>query len=129
MATILIAEDHDDVLKLIECRLEQQGYVVLKATNGLDAVELARHQPPDLVLMDMHMPVLDGWQASCQFKLDRQLRSIPIIALTAYVLPGDQARARQAGCDDYHPKPLDFEILLRQIDDLLARRMEHRRPK
>jgi two-component system, cell cycle response regulator DivK len=122
MATILIAEDHSDVLNLISCRLADQGFVVLKATNGLDAVELARHNRPDLVLMDMHMPVLDGWQASCQFKHDRHLCNIPIIALTAYVLPGDQARARQAGCDDYHPKPLDFEILLRQIDELLARK-------
>lgn len=120
MATILVAEDHHDLRNLISTRLLEKGHTVLVATNGRDAVDVARSARPDLVLMDMNMPIQDGWETSCQMKLDRQLRVIPIIALTAYVLPGDQARARQAGCDDYHPKPLDFDILLEQIQQLLT---------
>lgn len=121
MTTILIAEDHRDVQQLIATRLTDQGFEILRACNGREAVEVARAAQPDLVLMDMNMPDVDGWEACCQFKRDCELRSIPIIALTAYSLPGDQARAKQAGCDDYHPKPFDFQVLLRQIHLLLGR--------
>jgi len=119
MTTILIAEDHLDVQQLIASQLAAQGFAVAIAGTGREAIAVAKVVHPDLVLMDMNMPELDGWAACCQFKHDHELHKIPIIALTAYALPGDQARARQAGCDDYHPKPLDFNILLSQIRTLL----------
>jgi len=119
MTTILLAEDHLDIQQLIAVQLQAHGFSVSLAGTGREAIEVAKTVRPDLVLMDMNMPELDGWQACCQFKQDEELQAIPIIALTAYALPADQARARQAGCDDYHPKPLNFEILLNQIRTLL----------
>ncbi|MCA9133705.1 MAG: response regulator [Planctomycetales bacterium] len=119
MTTILIAEDHDDIRQLLAIQLSQHGFVVKTASNGREALDMARASPPDAVLMDMNMPVLDGWEASCQLKLDQELSRIPIIALTAYALPGDQARAQHAGCDAYHAKPLDIKLLVQQIESLL----------
>ncbi len=119
MTTILIAEDHLDIQRLIASHLAAQGFAVATAGTGREAIEVAKIVHPDLVLMDMNMPEMDGWAACCEFKHDHELKQIPIIALTAYALPADQARARQAGCDDYHPKPLDFQILLNQIRTLL----------
>ncbi len=120
MTTILIAEDNLDIQQLIARRLVEKGFEVSVARNGREAFEQAKTIQPDLVLMDMNMPDVDGWEASCQFKQDGKLKKIPIIALTAYALPADQARAKQAGCDDYHPKPFDFNVLLNQINQLLA---------
>ena len=121
MSTILVADDNDDLRELMIIRLKEFGFSVLAAKNGLEAVQLAKSAHPLVILMDMNMPELDGWEACCQIKRDPLVRSIPIIALTAYSLPGDEARANASGCDGYHAKPVDFQMLLQQIESLAPR--------
>lgn len=114
MLTILIVDDNDDLRNLVRIQLQKHGYTCLEAASGCEALEVLESNSADLVLMDMNMPELDGWQTSSRIRTE--IKSlIPIIALTAYSMPGDRARAMAAGCNAFHCKPIDFELLLAEI--------------
>jgi CheY-like chemotaxis protein len=119
MATILLVEDNEMNYDMLSRRLRRKGYDVLIATDGQAGIEMARAEMPALVLMDMSLPILDGWEATQQLKAASETRAIPVIALTAHAMPGDRDRALAAGCDDYDSKPVEFERLLGKIRELL----------
>ena len=119
MTTILIVEDNEMNRDMLSRRLERRGYAVLLAIDGETGVAAARAQTPDLILMDMSLPVLDGWEATRQLKGDPLLRNIPIIALTAHAMANDRDKALAAGCDDYDTKPIELLRLLAKIEALL----------
>jgi CheY-like chemotaxis protein len=119
MATILLVEDNEMNYDMLSRRLRRKGYDVLVATDGQAGVEMARAEMPALILMDMSLPVLDGWEATRQLKASAETRAIPIIALTAHAMAGDRDRALAAGCDDYDSKPVEFDRLLGKIRTLL----------
>ena len=121
MPRILLVEDHEEIWDFLSRRLQRRGFDVLLAHDGQRGVELARSETPDLLLLDMNMPVMDGWTAAGILKGDPATVGIPIIALTAHAMSGDREKAMQAGCDDYHPKPVDFSRLLTQIEGALQR--------
>ena len=123
MPTILIAEDNSDLRLTMEILLVRLGFQVLTVCNGREAIEAVCIQKPALILMDMNMPVMDGWSATCELKNDANTCEVPIIALTAYTLPGDQARCIAAGCDACLAKPVDFDLLAAQIHSILATRL------
>jgi CheY-like chemotaxis protein len=116
MPKILIVEDNELNRDMLLRRLERRGYEVVVAVDGGEALRLAESQIPHLILMDMSLPVLDGWEASRQLKADPQTREIPIIALTAHAMPGDREKALEAGCDDYEVKPVNFPRLVEKIE-------------
>jgi two-component system, cell cycle response regulator DivK len=120
MPRILLVEDHEEIWDFLSRRLKRRGYDVLLAHDGQSAVDRTRSDRPDVVLLDMNLPVLDGWSAARQLKDDAATARIPIIALTAHAMSGDREKALEAGCDDYHPKPVDFSKLLQQIDGALG---------
>jgi CheY-like chemotaxis protein len=120
MPRILLVEDHEEIWDFLSRRLKRRGYDVLLAHDGQSAVDRTRSDRPDVVLLDMNLPVLDGWTAARQLKDDAATARIPIIALTAHAMSGDREKALEAGCDDYHPKPVDFSKLLQQIDGALG---------
>ena len=120
MATILIADDHPDLRKLLEIQFTQKGFTCQLATNGLEAIQLLETQSVDLMIMDLNMPELDGWQAAAAIRAQAPTRAIPIIALTAYSLEGDRARALNAGCNAFFTKPVVFEELLAEVHRLLS---------
>ncbi len=121
MPTILVVDDHDDIRDMISLHLEKRGFTVVAARNGIEGVLAAANAAPSLILMDINMPELDGFEATMQIReRDAEKKRIPVIALTAYAMPGDQARAIAAGCDDFHPKPIDFRTLFSQIDALIG---------
>ena len=105
---------------MLSRRLERKGFEVVLAMDGQSGVEMARIQAPDLVLMDMSLPVLDGWEATRRLKADAATQRIPVIALTAHAMSGDRDKALEAGCDDYDTKPVEFLRLLSKIDALLS---------
>jgi two-component system, cell cycle response regulator DivK len=119
MATILLVEDNELNWDMLSRRLRRKSYDVLIATDGQAGVEMARAERPALILMDMSLPVLDGWEATRQLKAAPETRVIPIIALTAHAMAGDRDQALAAGCDDYDSKPVDFDRLLGKIRALL----------
>ena len=119
MATILLVEDNEMNYDMLSRRLRRKGYDVLIATDGQVGVEKARTEMPALILMDMSLPVLDGWEATRQLKAAAETRAIPIIALTAHAMAGDRDQALAAGCDDYDSKPVEFDRLLGKIKTLL----------
>jgi two-component system cell cycle response regulator DivK len=119
MARILYVEDNDDNVYMIKHRLERRGFEVLVARDGRAGVEAAREHLPDLILLDLGLPVLDGWEAARLLKQDERTRAIPIIALSAHAMAGDRAEALAAGCDDYGTKPVDLPHLLDRIATLL----------
>ena len=121
MATILLVEDNEMNRDMLSRRLERKGYQVLIAVDGQQGVAMAQSQTPALVLMDMSLPVLDGWEATRKLKEDPATRGIPVIALTAHAMSGDRERALEAGCDDYDTKPIDLSRLLDKIQALLTR--------
>ncbi|MEK0083819.1 response regulator [Geminicoccaceae bacterium SYSU G07066] len=121
MALILYVEDNEDNLYMLKSRLERRGHTVLVARDGRAGVEAARAERPDLVLLDLSLPVLDGWEAARLLKDDALTRAIPIIALSAHAMAGDRSRALGAGCNDYDTKPVDFTRLLGRIKALLHR--------
>lgn len=100
-------------------RLERKGFQVIVAEDGKKGVEMFRKEKPDLVLMDMNLPEIDGWHATKTIKQDEQTAYIPVIALTSHAMAGDKERALEAGCDEYEPKPIDFPALLKKIHQLL----------
>lgn len=122
MATILLVEDNIDNRDMLARRLQRKGYGVGLAANGLEGVAQAQAIRPDLILMDLSMPVLDGWEAIRRIKADPGLRAIPIIALTGHAMKDDRDRALAAGADEYMAKPLDFTSLLNIIQQRLGRR-------
>jgi len=119
MATILLVEDNEMNYDMLSRRLRRKGYDVLIATDGQAGLEMARAEMPALILMDMSLPVLDGWEATRQLKAAAETRAIPIIALTAHAMAGDRDQALAAGCDDYDSKPVEFDRLLDKINTLL----------
>jgi two-component system, cell cycle response regulator DivK len=112
MPKILYVEDNDDNIFVLSRRLTRAGFDVLVARDGQAGIDIARKEMPDLSLMDLSLPVLDGWSASAQLKGAEETRRIPIIALSAHAMPGDRERALAAGCDEYACKPVDFDALL-----------------
>jgi two-component system cell cycle response regulator DivK len=121
MAKILLVEDDEMNRDMLSRRLERGGHQVVIAVDGAQGVLLAQSAAPDLILMDMSLPVLDGWQATRQLKAAPATRAIPIIALTAHAMAGDREQALEAGCDDYDTKPIEMPRLLRKIQALLAK--------
>ena len=119
MATILIVEDNEMNRDMLSRRLVRKGYEVLLAVDGATGIAVASAEKPDLILMDMSLPVVDGWEATRRLKEDPVLRRIPIIALTAHAMATDRDKALAAGCDDYDTKPIELPRLLAKIDALL----------
>ncbi|NOY82522.1 MAG: response regulator [Kiritimatiellaeota bacterium] len=120
MAKILLVEDNEMNRDMLSRRLKRRGYDVLMAFDGREGVRMARSEAPDLILMDMSLPILDGWEATRQIKADPAISSIPVIALTAHAMPGDREKAVEAGCDDYDTKPIELVRLLEKIQALLV---------
>jgi CheY-like chemotaxis protein len=121
MPRILLVEDNEMNRDMLSRRLERRGYEVLLAEDGAQGVETARSAAPDVVLMDMSLPVMDGWEATRRLKAEPATRSIPVIALTAHAMSGDEQRARAAGCDDFDTKPIELSRLLEKIEHWLGR--------
>ena len=119
MSTILIVEDNEMNRDMLSRRLARCGYEVLIAVDGETGIDVARDSTPDLILMDMSLPVLDGWEATRLMKADAALRHIPVIALTAHAMANDRDKALEAGCDDYDTKPIELPRLLAKIESLL----------
>jgi len=119
MAKILLVEDNEMNRDMLARRLERRGYQVVIAVDGDQGVRLAQAEAPDLILMDMSLPVLDGWEATRRLRALPVTQAIPIIALTAHAMAGDREQALQAGCDDYDSKPIEFARLLGKIQALL----------
>ena len=115
---ILYVEDNEDNIYVLESRLKRQGYIVLIARDGASGVELAISEQPDVILMDLSLPVLDGWEATRRIKAAEQTRHIPVIALTANAMTGDRETALAAGCDDFDIKPIVMARLLEKIRTL-----------
>ena len=122
MPKILLVEDNEMNRDMLSRRLERKGYEVVIATDGAEGVAMARASAPDLILMDMSLPVMDGWTATREIKSDAALRATPIVALTAHAMSGDKERAIEAGCDEYDTKPVEFARLLGKIEVLLSAR-------
>ena len=123
MTKILYVEDNDDNLFMLKMRFELlDGYEVVAAGDGEAGCAMAAAEAPDLILMDLDLPIVDGWEAARRLKLDPRTRSIPIIALTAHAMTGARDKALAAGCDDFDTKPIDFDRLLQKIAALLAAR-------
>jgi two-component system cell cycle response regulator DivK len=122
MTKILYVEDNEDNVYMLKRRLERAGFEVVVASDGEQGLALAHDQRPDLILMDLSLPVLDGWQATRRLKDSEETRSIPVIALSAHAMPGDREKALEAGCDDYDAKPVNLPSLLAKIHALLPER-------
>ncbi len=120
MPKILLVEDNEMNRDMLSRRLARRGYEVLLAVDGPSGVEMTRSESPDLVLMDMSLPVLDGWEATRRLKADPATRHIPVIALTAHAMSSDHDKALEAGCDDYDTKPVELPRLLGKIEALLG---------
>ncbi len=122
MPKVLLVEDNEMNRDMLSRRLARRGFEVLIAADGERGVQMAKAELPDLILMDMSLPVLDGWGATRQIKAESSTQSIPLIALTAHAMAGDRDRAIQAGCDDYDTKPIELPRLLGKMDRLLSER-------
>ena len=122
MAKLLLVEDSEESRDGLARHLKRKGYEILIAQDGRQGVDVARAESPDLILMDMSLPVLDGWEATRQLKAAPETSGIPVIALTAHAMAGDRERALEVGCDDYDSKPVEFGRLLAKIQFLLYRR-------
>lgn len=121
MAKILLVEDNEMNRDMLSRRLQRKGYDVIMAVDGEQGVAMASTQSPDLILMDMSLPVLNGWDATRRIKADSALAGIPVIALTAHAMASDREQALAAGCDAYETKPIDLPQLLEKIESLLRR--------
>jgi two-component system, cell cycle response regulator DivK len=120
MARVLLVEDNEMNRDMLSRRLTRRGFEVIFAVDGQQGVDLARTQRPDIILMDMSLPVLDGWEATRLVKADDATRSVPVIGLTAHAMSGDRERAIEAGCDDYDTKPVELDRLIGKIERLLS---------
>ena len=119
MARILIVEDNEMNRDMLSRRLERKGYEVVMAEDGQKGVDKSKSENPDLILMDLSLPVMDGWEATSTIKADANTKDIPIIVLTAHAMAGDREKALKAGADEYDTKPIDFKRLLGKIKDLI----------
>ena len=119
MTKILLVEDNEMNRDMLSRRLRRKGYDVIIATDGIESLEKSKSDFPDLILMDMSLPVMDGWEATRQLKADTHTKMIPVIALTAHAMSGDREKALAAGCDEYDTKPIEFSRLLGKIEILL----------
>lgn len=124
MTKILLVEDHEELWDMMSRRLRRHGFDVVLAHDGQHALTQVDAEKPDLILLDMDLPIMDGWTVATALRGGNPVGPVPIIALTAHAMAGDRAKALAAGCDDYHPKPVDFPKLLIQIDDALLKREE-----
>src|ERR671933_2972312 len=121
MAIILVVEDNEEDWDMLSRRLQRRGYRVVHAADGQEAVEMAALESPDLILMDVGLPVMDGLEATRRIRACAETQTTPIIAVTAHAMSDDRDRALHAGCDDYHAKPIALPRLVAQMDTLLAR--------
>ncbi len=121
MTKILYIEDNDDNIYMLTRRLVRKGYEVVVAMDGEAGIEVARREAPALILMDLSLPVIDGWEATRRLKAEPETRAIPVIALTAHAMEGDREKALAAGCDDFDTKPVELPRLLGKIEALLGR--------
>jgi CheY-like chemotaxis protein len=121
MTKVLLVEDNEVNRDMLSRRLTKKGFEVITAVDGREGVSMASSQSPDLILLDMSLPVMDGWEAARVLKGDEGTRDIPVIALTAHAMTGDREKALDAGCDDYDTKPVDLRRLLEKIEALLGR--------
>ncbi|WP_363350879.1 response regulator [Methylocystis echinoides] len=120
MVKILLVEDNEMNRDMLSRRLKRNGYAVVIAVDGQQGVEMAASESPDLILMDMSLPVIDGWEATRRVKANEATRAIPVIALTAHAMAGDREKAIEAGCEDYDTKPVEITRLLGKITALLT---------
>ncbi len=120
MAKILLVEDNEMNRDMLSRRLERKGFQVVMAVDGQQGLDMVASETPDLILMDMDLPIIDGWEATRRVKAGEGTRGIPVIALTAHAMMGDRDKAMAAGCDDYDTKPIDFPRLLGKIETLLG---------
>ena len=120
MPRVLLVEDNEMNRDMLSRRLLRRGFQVVLAEDGQAGVDMAATESPDIILMDMSLPVLDGWEATRRLKARPETQAIPLIALTAHAMAGDRDRALQAGCDDYDTKPIEFDRLMEKIDRLLT---------
>jgi two-component system cell cycle response regulator DivK len=121
MARILLVEDNDMNRDMLSRRLQRKGHEVLLAADGMQAILMAESEAPDLILLDMSLPVIDGWEAARRLKASPATAQVPIVALTAHAMAGDREKALAAGCDEYDTKPVDFPGLTAKIDAILKR--------
>ena len=124
MPKVLVVEDNEMNRDMLTRRLERRGYEVISAVDGEDGMNKARSGSPDIILMDMDLPVLDGWAATRQLKAAPETQSIPVIALTAHAMAGDREKSLEAGCDHHEPKPGEFTRLVENIEKLLGKGSE-----
>jgi two-component system, cell cycle response regulator DivK len=123
MSKILLVEDNEMNRDMLSRRLERKGYEVFIAVDGAQGVAMAIAERPDLILMDMSLPVMDGWTATRQIKANPQTKIIPVIALTAHAMSGDREKSLEAGCDDYDTKPIELPRLLEKIESFLQKKV------
>ncbi len=121
MTKILYVEDNEDNIYMLSRRLERKGYEIIVAKNGEQGVAMARAETPALILMDLSLPILNGWEATQQLKASPETRDIPVIGLSAHAMTGDREKALAAGCDDVDTKPVEFRRLLEKIQALLPK--------
>lgn len=122
MTKILLVEDNELNRDMLSRRLQRKGFEVVNAADGQEGIEMAHSEAPELILMDISLPVMDGWEAARKIKKSPITRSTPIIALTAHAMVGDRERSLKAGCDDYDTKPIDFQRLLHKMKTLMKKR-------
>jgi two-component system, cell cycle response regulator DivK len=122
MTKILLVEDNELNRDMLSRRLQRRGFEVVNAVNGQEGLEMAHSEAPELILMDISLPIMDGWEATRNIKKSPKMRSTPIIALTAHAMVGDREKSLEAGCDDYDTKPIDFQRLLQKMKILMEKR-------
>jgi two-component system, cell cycle response regulator DivK len=120
MAKVLLVEDNEMNRDMLSRRLIRRGFQVVFAMDGQQGVDLARSERPDIILMDMSLPIIDGWEATRRVKADDATRSVPVIGLTAHAMAGDREKAIEAGCDDYDTKPVELDRLIGKIERLIG---------
>jgi CheY-like chemotaxis protein len=125
MSKLLLVEDNEMNRDMLSRRLQRKGYEVIVAVDGVEGLEMARNECPDLILMDMSLPLLDGWEATRRLKSAPETNTIPVLALTAHAITGDREKALDVGCDDYDTKPVEFSRLLGKIRELLKTASGH----
>jgi two-component system, cell cycle response regulator DivK len=122
MTKILLVEDNELNRDMLSRRLQRRGFEVVNAVDGQEGVEMAHSEAPELILMDISLPIMDGWEAARKIKTSPKTRATPIIALTAHAMVGDREKSLEAGCDDYDTKPIDFQRLLQKMKTLMEKK-------
>jgi CheY-like chemotaxis protein len=121
MTKVLYVEDNEDNIYMLKNRLGRKGFTVLIATDGAQGVMMAASEQPELIIMDLSLPVLDGWEATRRIKAAKETRHIPVIALSAHAMTGDREKALAAGCDDFDTKPVEIDRLIKKMEGVLAK--------